>query len=140
VVSCISSAAYTMLADIQKEQTGYDPNTNETIRDWITYKTIKCQVIPYLEGGIKGAGSSERFTDVYQNLDYARLKSQTNLNKRDRITNVRHSRSGQILWADEEGSNKPTVFNVDGCAPVINPVTGNANEYLATLSRAEVSE
>ena len=130
-----------MLADVLTEKLSYDPNTNESLRDWGFDRTIKCLVIPYLDGGIKGAGTREDYArERYESADYARLKSLETLTKRDRVTNVRHYRSGLVLWADEETDNRPTMFNVDGCSPVINPITGNANEYLSILSRAEVRD
>ncbi|ASZ74889.1 hypothetical protein FDI69_gp075 [Rhodococcus phage Trina] len=140
MVSCLAAAAYTMKADVWDQVLTYDENTNETVRNWIFVKTIKCLAFPYVDGGIHGAGTKEDFREKYVNSDYARLKSMTNLTKRARITNIRNARTGQLLWSDEDTDNDPaTVFNVDGCIPLINPMTGRVNEYLTMLSRAEVS-
>lgn len=141
MVSCLATAAYTMLADVWDQVSYIDEDTNERVRGWKFMKTIKCRVIPYVDGGIHGAGTGEEFSTEYDNLDYARLKSQVNLNKRQRIKNVRHARTGQVLWADEEDPGSPgTVFNVNGCTPLVNPLTGRINEYLSILSRAEVRD
>lgn len=138
MVSCIAATAYTMLADVYSESHTYDPESFETDRKWTFNRTVKCIVVPYLGGGIRGAGSTETFDDLYKNLDYARLKSSTGLNKRERVTNVRNAKTGLVLWVDEEAEGLPTMFDVDGCAPVINPLTGTPSEYLTTLSKSEV--
>lgn len=141
MVSCLAGAAYTMKADIWDQVTTTDPETNETLRKWQFVKTIKCKVIPYTDGGIHGAGTDESFGTRYDNLDYARLKTHSPLTKRQRVRNVRNARTGELLWADEEDAGSPaTVFNVDGCIPMTNPLTGRVNEYLVTLSRAEVRD
>lgn len=138
MVSCLAAAAYTMLADVYTESHTYDPETFETDRKWTLNRTIKCNVVPYLGGGIRGAGSTETFDETYENLDYARLKSSTALSKRERVTNVRNARSGLVLWVDDESDGLPTMFDVDGCAPIVNPLTGTPSEYLTTLSKSEV--
>lgn len=138
MASCLAGVAYTMKADVFQQQITYDENTNETLTRWVFYKTIKCLVTPYLDGGIKGAGTRESFGEQYVNADYVRLKSQHILSKADQVSNIRHAKTGEILWADEEIDNKPTNFNVDGTSPIINPLTGRPTEYLSTLSRAEV--
>lgn len=128
-----------MLADVYSESHVFDEETNSTERKWTKNRTIKCLVYPYLGGGIRGAGSTETFDERYENLDYARMKSSTQVTKRERLTNVRNARTGVVLWVDDESDGSPTMFNVDGCAPVVNPLTGKVNEYMATLSRAEVA-
>lgn len=138
MVSCLAAAAYTMLADVYTESHTYDPESLETDRHWTKTRTIKCIVIPYLGGGIRGAGSTETFDDLYKNLDYARLKASTALGKRDRVTNVRNAKTGLVLWVDDESDGLPTMFDVDGCAPIVNPLTGKPSEFLVTLSRSEV--
>lgn len=138
--SCIAGASYTMIADVYDQIKTFDPDTRETVRDWTFSKTIKCKAIPYIDGGIYGGGTTEEFNTEYDNLDYLRLKTQIVLQKRQRISNIRHYKTKELLWADEEGSGEPTVFNVEGCSPIINPVTGNPTEYLTKLSRAEVRE
>ena len=138
MVSCLASVKYTMIADVLDISTTIDPDTNESLRQWNKVREIRCQVYPYLEGGIRGAGSGEDFGDIYNNRDYARVKAAGPLNKRQRLTNIRDAASGIVLWIDDETTNLPTVFNVDGAAPQINPVSGRPFEWIMTLSRAEV--
>ena len=138
MVSCLAAAGYTMKADVWGQVNSIDPSTNETVREWRFLKTIKCKVVPYTDGGIHGAGTGEKFDDLYTNQDYARLRSSQGLLKRQRITNIRNARTNVVLWADEESDDTPTMFNVDGSIPITNPLSGGINEYLSMLSRAEV--
>ena len=142
MVSCLAASRYTMLADIYKQVNQIDPETNETKRGWVKEKTITCYVWPYLDGGIKGAGTTERFMgEKYESWDYARVRSSQKLIKTQRLTNVRTKRGNQLVFADLEvdpTGNTPIVFNVDGSSPMINDLTGKPNEFMSTLSRAEV--
>ena len=126
-----------MLADVMNETSVIDPETNETRRSWNVVKTIKCRAVPYINTGLKSAAINERFDKTYENVEFIRLKSTEQLNKRQRITNIR-TVNGEVLWADDDSTNMPTIFNVDGCSPAPNFFTGEASEYSARLSRADV--
>ena len=133
----LHSGSYTMLADVMDETSVIDPETNETKRYWTVVKTIKCRAVPYINTGLKSAAINERFEKNYENIEYIRLKSIEQLNKRQRVTNIR-TESGEVLWADDDSTNKPTIFNVDGSSPAPNFFTGESSEYSARLSRADV--
>ena len=137
-VVCLPGVRYTMLADAWVEHQNYDEVTGETHHSWKYEKTIKCISYPYVEGGIRGMGSVETFDEYYKNMDYIRIKSQAVLSKRYRLTNVRNKNTGQVLWTEDEGDGSPTVFTVDGTAPISHPITGNIIEWVISLSRASV--
>ena len=137
---CLPGVRYTMIADVLEESQLYDEDTGETLRTWKFLKKIKCIVYPYVEGGIRGMGSTETFAEHYKNMDFARVKTQAHLNKRQRITNVRNAKTGQIMWSEDEGDGSPTVFSVDGSAPISHPITGNIIEWVVSLSRASVRQ
>lgn len=138
MVSCLAAAAYTMLADVQELRAEIDPSTNETNRDWVTVKSVRCRVYAYFGGGTRGTGSTEVFAKDYENINDLRMKSAEPMNKRYRITNIRNAKSGQLLWVEDELEGQGTVFNINGSDPVTNPLTGTVVEYVSTLSRAEV--
>jgi hypothetical protein len=138
-VRTLHSASYTMLADVLDEISVTDTETNERNRTWQFSKTIKCRAVPYINTGLKSAAINERFDKNYEDIEFIRLKSTEQLNKRQRITNIR-TESGEVLWADDDSTNKPTIFNVDGSSPAPNFFTGEASEYAARLSRAEVRD
>lgn len=91
-----------------------------------------------LTSGIQGAGSTERFDDIYTNVDWikATFPKNVNITKRDRVTNI--SSKGQLVWQEEEMSGYPaTVFDVMGVTPVLDPFN-NVVEKAVLLQRSEV--
>jgi len=170
-MGCLTSARYTMLADVLRQGAGsdvpvnlsdqgtwvssQDPITLEIVRKWVPVTddsnpgkplvwSIPCQVNGIIDGGIRVAGTTERFEKEYQNIDYVRMLFGPGevLTKRDRITNIRNRRTGQIIWKDEEvgfdgtGDYRATVFNVNGVTPIAN-YKGRHIENFANLERAD---
>lgn len=171
---CLTSARFNMRADVLKQGTDpapppdefgewvqeQDPLTHEIIRVWKPFEvtpddpttptydpsfmSVPCIARGIVDGGIRVAGTTERWGELYQNVDYVRMVFPANfvITKRDRITNIRN-RAGQILWKDEEtdptatGGWRSTVFEVMGVTPVPDP-WGRHIENVAMLSRAEV--
>ena len=164
---CIISSTYTMEATVLKQvasgtgqiaQSYYevkqDPFTGEIIRDWKTVDpdapqataiVVPCMVESIADGGIRVAGTTERWGEVYENVDYAKMRfpASFKITKRDRITNVKQASTGEILWREEElssaNNNGPaTVFEVLGVMPITDPF-GRLTEFSALLQRADVS-
>lgn len=163
-MGCLLKVRYDMYADILR-QTGYepgagadgywdtrqDPDSGAFTRVWVQVdvdptttgtqlETIECAVRGVIDGGIRVAGTTERWADTYENVDWAKINFPSNvlISKRDRITNVRLKKTGQIIWTEEEmAGNPPTIFEVVGVTPVVAPVLGHA-ENVALLQRAEV--
>lgn len=169
-MACLTSARYTMLADVLRQGAGSDipvnlseqgtwvseqhPTTLEIIRKWVPVTddtnpgtplvwSIPCQVNGIIDGGIRVAGTTERFDKDYQNIDYTRMLFGPNhvLTKRDRITNIRNRVTGEVIWRDEEtnaenGIYRSTVFNVNGVTPITN-YKGRHIENFANLERAD---
>lgn len=143
-----------------------DPLTHEIIRVWVPIVTnpddpstptideeillsVPCMARGIVEGGIRVAGTTERFvgegqTALYESVDYIRLWFPANyvVTKRDRITNIRN-RWGQILWKDEETDPdatagwRATEFEVLGVTPLPD-YRGKLLENMALLQKAEV--
>jgi hypothetical protein len=129
-----------------------DPDTGEIERVWtndddvvtpgVQQRIIPCIVRGVIDGGIRVAGTTERYTPagIYESVDYAKMSFPANikLSKRDRITNVTN-RKGEIIWREEEFDNSATVFDVMGVTPIVDPF-GVHIENLALLQRAEVQD
>lgn len=167
MVICLTSARFNMRADIlnqgkdnpdtpdvDESQGEYrqDPDSGEIIRVWETntgpgeispidtdgvLSSFRCLARGIVDGGIRVAGTTERFSDMYEAADYVRIwfPSNVKLTRRDRITNIRDPR-GNILWLEEENENSPTIFGVVGITPLIDPF-GKHIESMALLERAE---
>ena len=134
-----------------------DPLTGEIVRIWETttddpatpdvdesrVDTIPCMARGIVDGGIRVAGTTERFGDTYENIDFVKMwvPASVQLTKRDRITNIREAKTGKIIWVDEEfGLNpKATMFNVNGVTPLLNGPFNQHTESFVLLERAEVT-
>jgi len=160
---CITSARFNMYADIlRQDQYGtprtpgsyvekQNPITFEIERIWTSDSDavtggIQLESMPVIargivEGGIRVVGTTERYTPggLLESADYVRLQFPPNygVSKRDRITNIRSKKGGDILWAEEEHDGAPTVFEVLGVTPIFDPF-GMHVENQALLQRAEV--
>lgn len=164
---CLTGARFTMKADVLRWEgittgdaddttegawdTYQDPITGEIMNTWVPgtagttdsppedIRTINCLARGIVDGGIRVAGTTERFGDTYENIDYVKLWTppKTKLSKRDRITNIRNKKNGQVLWLDEEGLDpaKPTVFNVQSVTPLFDAFNAHVENYIL-LERA----
>lgn len=141
-----------------------DPLTGEIVRVWkpyedtpdtpdvdesVTFGNINCIARGIVDGGIRVAGTTERFGDTYENIDYVKMwvPPHVRISKRDRVTNIRDA-TGHIRWVDEEFidprevSNPElyaTVFNVNGVTPLFNAFN-QATEQFVLLERASISD
>ena len=168
MVVCLTSARFNMKADILRQDTiqpvdpsdpggewvyKQDPENGEIIRKWQSKDTVddpstpedesletfRCQARGIIDGGIRVAGTTERFGSIYDNIDFVQItfSSRVKISKRDRITNIRDPR-GNIIWReDEQPGSPPTVFNVMGVTPIVDPF-GAHIESFALLERAEI--
>jgi len=128
-----------------------DPDTGEFIRKWQpnpsspnapvdtpSLETFSCIARGITNGGLRTQGASEYFGKLYEDTDYVQMTFGANVKvgRRDRITNIRDA-SGNIVWVEEEADGRPpTVFNVNGVIPVLDPF-GKHIESFALLERAE---
>jgi len=115
--------------------------------DEVVTRTTNCIARGIVDGGIRVAGTTERFGSEYENVDYVKMwvPPGIRISKADRVTNIRDPR-GRIVWADEEYTNpfdpndipKATVFNVNGVTPLFNAFNQVTEQYVM-LQRASVS-
>ena len=135
--------------------TAQDPITGEILNKWepvviatdnlSTTKneyeelTVPCLARGIVDGGIRVAGTTERFGDTYENIDYVKLwlPAKYSLSKRDRITNIRDKKNGRLIWADEEyqDGTRATIFNVNGVTPLFDAFNKHIENFVL-LERA----
>lgn len=133
-----------------------DPLTGQVVRVWepnldnpqtpededtMHIGVIPCIARGIVDGGIRVAGTTERFGDTYENIDFVKMwiPASYNVSKADRITNIRDA-TGRIRWLDEEFPDtgpRATVFNVNGVTPLFNAFN-QMTEQFVLLERAEV--
>lgn len=124
-----------------------DENNND-IPDDVEFGTINCLARGIVDGGIRVAGTTERFGDTYANIDYVKLwtPASTKISKRDRVTNIRDGRTESILWIDEEfidprttDTPSATVFNVNGVTPLFDAFNKHVENFVL-LERIEFGD
>jgi len=178
MVKCLSGARMDTMVDVLRQGaadsenvdisqqgkhiTVQNPRTGQLERKWVplvetdestdesTVFSIPCTFQGILDGGIRVAGTTERFDKSYDNVDFAKMVipeyhkgKRIVLSKRDRITNVRSRKTGKIIWVEEELDSKDdvypaTVFDVLGVTPVRLPLT-DAVEYHVLLARVDLN-
>lgn len=113
--------------------------TNER-RSGLIIPNVPLMARGVIDGGIRVAGTTERFSETYENVDWVRATfgPRTSITKRDQITNIRSKRDNDLVWREEEISGAPaTVFNVMGVTPVFDPFS-RLVEFAVLLERAEI--
>lgn len=130
-----------------------DPESGSIIQVWIeddlltpgivegnTIKNVPCLARGIIDGGIRVAGTTERFAQEYENVDWVKLvvPNDVVITKRDKVRNIRQLRTKEVIWKEEEMQNTPnTIFNVMGAIPVLDPFS-SVIEYNVLLQRSEV--
>lgn len=125
----------------------YDNPVTPTNEDTLNIGTIDCLARGIVDGGIRVAGTTERFGDTYANIDYVKLwtPAKTKISKRDRVTNIRDAKTGKVFWVDEEfvdprttDTPAATVFNVNGVTPLFDAFNRHVENFVL-LERVEFS-
>ena len=121
-----------MKADVLDVSTAQD-DFGTIERTWSVDRTINCDARGIIGGGIRVVGSTEEFKRDYEDTEWVKMKvapseveSGTMITKRFRISNIRRSDDGVVVWKDDAGN--PVVFDVMGVTPYIDPF-GNVTEY-----------
>lgn len=134
-----------------------DPDSGAIVRRWVDVpetpenerlegareymRDVPLMARGIIDGGIRVAGTTERFGNEYVAVDFvkATFGPNTLITKRDQVTNIRSKRDlARPVWREEEISGYPaTTFNVMGVTPVFDPFS-NLIEYAVLLERAEV--
>lgn len=161
--TCLISAKYSMTAAVLTQGTisvdpgagefvtRQDPDTGEIIRVWVPLDadvptpgvqayTFPCMARGVIDGGIRVAGTIENFNSngEYVKDDYVKMSFPPDvpLSDRSQVTNIK-SPDGNVVWKEEESNGAPTIFNVLGVTPVVDPF-GYHVENLALMRRAAV--
>lgn len=141
-MQCLTSARYAMFVDVLRPITTYDPDSGQSKETWEAFAEgvgIPCTFHGILEGGIRVAGTTERFGNIYENVDWGKMEFGPGqpISKRSQVTNVRNLK-GVIIWREEEmDGNPPTIFDVQGVTPVVDAF-GNHTENTALVQRHEI--
>jgi hypothetical protein len=125
-----------MKADVFEQVSKQNANTGKIERLWQFQDTIECMArgLGNLRG--KDFGTADSWKELYRKEDFLRIKTMYHVTDTMRVTNVRDA-NGEIPWLEDSDSGTPTVFDVVGVTPVIEPF-GTHLEYDVFLDRSEV--
>lgn len=163
-MSCLLGARFNMRATILRQvgadvdgsqghwETITDPISGAIERVWIVDSdnnpgngvqkiVVNCMARGITNGGIRVAGTTQRYSNLYENIDWVvmTIPKSVIITKRDRVTEISNS-TGEIIWTEEELEGNPaTIFLAMGSTPVIDPF-GNHIENTCLLQRAEVQK
>jgi hypothetical protein len=99
--------------------------------------TVWANVQGILSGGIRVAGTTQRFSEVYENIDWIQISTDAPLHKGHVISNIRYRKTGSTGWVEEEIKDyPPTSFVVMGMTPVTAPFAG-VIEYKGLAQRRD---
>lgn len=153
---CLSSAKFSMLADIVKpegapsEENGghweyvQDPDSGALVQVWV----VDNPDTPETEGNVvrnvpcmaRATGARpEVFSEEYLNEEWVKLTMPVNANVtlRDKVTNIR-TRKGQVIWTTPEVEGNPaTTFDVFKISPGVDGF-GSVVEKIVLAKRSEV--
>jgi hypothetical protein len=118
-----------------------DPETTDVDESEISgVEQISLMARGVIDGGIRVAGTTETFAEVYRATDWVKITfpSWVVMTARDRVTNIRSHDGGKVIWANEEATGGPTMFSVKGVTPVVD-MFGRHIENFALLERMEIN-
>lgn len=99
--------------------------------------TVWANIQGVLQGGIRVAGTTQRFSEVYENIDWVQVSTNAPLRKGHILSNIRYRKTGQVGWREEEIKDYPaTSFVVMGMTPVTAPFVG-VIEYKGLAQRRD---
>ena len=127
----LSYGKYNMLADVYEETVTLQPS-GQRLREW-DYEnpvmTIECIARGLPASGLRTVGSTEEWSRYYEDIEWVRIKTTTQLDKSHRIGNIRTvNRWGDVTahWINDEGVSE--VFDVLGIMGTQDP-WGQLIEY-----------
>lgn len=132
---CITSSQFTMLVDIKSEVVVQDKLSGSIQKTFVlTDPNQKCKAVS--AAGDKSLNvSTQTFGELYNEDDWVAVivGPSVNVSKSSQVTNIRDA-NGTVVWEEEDGD--PTVFNVLGIVPKMNPF-GVVVEKKLIVNRAE---
>lgn len=125
------------MVQVEVEDDISTPDVDESIDGLVDFEA---QIRGVIDGGIRVAGSTETFDKIYTAVEWVKMAFPPNftITRRDQVTNIKESKSGKIIFVEEEGRGGPTVFNVMGVTPIMDPF-GQHVENFTLLQRAEIN-
>jgi hypothetical protein len=125
-----------MTLDIHRNTISQDPKSKQIKSTWtLAQARVPVYANSVQTHAVSDASSGKRFQSDYTEFEFVKILTMVPMTKRDRVTNIR-SDDGISLWTEEK-TGIPTVFEVDGVLPIIDPF-GTIQQYEVLAKRVEV--
>ena len=126
-----------LIMDVYKQFDLQDADTGSIKKEWQFDRTVVCSA----KGNISNSssmtkGDNQTFSSKYKNEQALQIRTLEKITLREKVTNIR-DQEGNVIWEELNfPSNTPTVFEVMGITPMIDPL-GGVLAYNATVKRSE---
>lgn len=120
-----------MLADVYGQTSGRN-EAGQVLREWDDTNAVSVANMTegILGGGIRVVGSTETWSEDYEEVEWAKMYISNNkvkddngneviITKRFRVKNIRDGETGKQLWVGDDG--EPIEFKVLGVTPIMDP-------------------
>lgn len=126
-----------MNADIYKQISDQDENTNAITRRWVLLKNIQCSIMPIRESG--GSATSDNKTLNKDYIEELEIKMYTleKLSKRWRVSSIKNLKNEDLYTEIDRISEPSTIFEVYASHPIFD-IFGNIQYYENHLKRTQV--
>lgn len=126
-----------MLLDVYKQFDRQDPNTGAIKKEWQFDRTVPCSAKGNISRSSSGrTGDTQVLSNKYVNEQTLQIRTLEKLTLREKLTNIRDS-EGTVVWEELNfPTNTPTVFELMGITPMIDPLGGILG-YNSTVKRSE---
>lgn len=133
----IVDSVLTMKIDVYKQVDLQNSDTGELTKSWEYIRTMPCHAKGIISNSSNSrTGDGQTFKNKYSNDQSIQIRTKEKLTLREKITNVRNSQN-VVIWTElDYPSNTPTVFELVGSTPILDPF-GSIIGYNSTLKRSE---
>lgn len=131
------SSVMSMKLDVYRQLESQDPETGAIKKEWTYYKTVPCHAKGVVtNSATRGNSDVQTIGNRYLNEQLIQVRTLDKLTIREKITNIRN-KDGISIWTElDSPSNTPTVFEVKGTTPMMDPF-GTIVGYNSIMKRSE---
>jgi hypothetical protein len=129
-MTCLFGAQLPMNVDVYEEYSSVNKKTGQKIKDWQYVKTIACKASP-LESTISRSDLEKYTARAYDLSNVIEIVVLEKIDGSARLANIRLG--SEVLY--EEDNDQPTIFEIMGRDPLIDPF-GGVNGYRMACARS----
>jgi hypothetical protein len=126
-----------MFMDVYKQFDLQDADTGSIKKEWQFDRTVPCSAKGIISNSSSSrTGDRQILSNKYVNDQILQIRTLEKITLREKITNIRDS-EGVVIWEELNfPTNTPTVFELMGVTPMMDPFGGIVG-YNSTVKRSE---